>query len=69
MVVVESLVPKQFEIWGPGVFVPSREMIKVGTEASVVVSSIFDSHKIKQFSYTKFNPESTYPMDADQPYW
>ena len=69
MVVVESPVPKQFEIWGPGVFVPSREIIKVEAEAGAVVSSIFNAHNIKKFSYTKFIPESTYPMDTDQPYW
>lgn len=69
MTFIETVVPRQLEIWGTGIYVPSREIIKVGVEAVAVVSSILDSHKSQRFSYTRFNPESTYPMDADQPCW
>lgn len=69
MTFVETVVPKQLEIWGARIYVPSREIIKVGVETTAVVSSILDSHNSQRFSYTKFSPVPTYPVDADQPYW
>jgi len=69
MVVAENPTPRQFTFIGNDVLVPSREIIKIGASADEVIGSIFNAHGISQFTYTKYCPESTYPMDADQQDW
>lgn len=69
MVAIERLRLRQIDIWGEGVVVPSREIITTGMIASEVVSSLLDVYDVERFSYTKYEPDSTYPIDVNQPYW
>jgi hypothetical protein len=69
--VLKELVPApiQGEMWGPGIRIPNEEIFTINLTGDVVVERLFNSHEVSKYTYTKFNPESTYPMDADQPYW
>lgn len=65
----EALRVIQSSFVGEDVVIPNNEIVRVGMFASEVVGSILDVHKVKDFSYTKYSPDSFYPLDADQPYW
>ncbi len=56
-------------MWDEGQRVPSKEEFVKGLNGEQVVKKLFNSHEIERFTYTKYNPESGYPMKADQPYW
>ena len=59
---------KQYELFGPGIFIPNFELIERGMEAEMVVKMLFDTHQVKRFSCIEFDPNAPYPVDADQPY-
>jgi hypothetical protein len=57
---------KQDPLFGEKSMSTNGESIKIGMNAGEVVSKIFDFYRINQFSYTEYDPESTYPMNVDQ---
>ncbi len=45
-----------------------EKILEIGMNASEVIGRIFDFYQIAQFSYTQYDPESTYPSEEDQPF-
>lgn len=65
---LESYRSLQFTLWGEKIVQISRELLKVGMIAGEVVKNIFDVYGVEKFSYTKYEPESMYPLGSFQPY-
>lgn len=57
---------KQLTLTGDELMSDYKEALQIGMEAVEVVDKIFKFHAVKHFSYTKYDPNSTYPMDQDQ---
>ena len=49
---------KQYELFGPGIFIPNFELIERGMEAEMVVKMLFDTHQVKRFSCIEFDPNA-----------
>jgi len=61
----ESKRYKKDTLFGEKSMSAEREILKIGMNAGEVVNRIFDFYGIEQFSYTEYNPESTYPIEED----
>lgn len=61
---------KQNPLFGEKLMSSDKEILRVGMNAVEVVNRIFDFYSVNRFSYTEYDPESIYPMGADQAlYW
>ncbi|HLD91764.1 MAG TPA: hypothetical protein VI795_00010 [Patescibacteria group bacterium] len=56
---------KQDTLFGGKDMSTDQEILRIGMNASEVVSRIFDYYGIEQFSHTEYDPESTYPADGN----
>lgn len=57
-----ELHPSQDVLFGEKLMSDNKDTLRVGMGAIEVVSKIYSFHGVSQFSYTKYDPESSYPI-------